>query len=237
MVGGGSVFFALKQINPKATFWINDINKELYLFWKYTKENPKKLVNELKRIKKNFANGKKLYLKFNGEVKNLSEFKRAVRFFLLNRITFSGLAESGGYSKESFKKRFTKSSIERLKNSAPILNKVKITNLDYENVTRKKGKKVFIFLDPPYLSKSKSKLYGCRGCFHKNFDHEKFAKDMKKCRHKWLITYDDSPKIRELFSFAHIYPWELQYGMNNYKQNKALKGKELIITNYSLKNE
>jgi DNA adenine methylase len=49
-----------------------------------------------------------------------------------------------------------------------------------------------------------------------------------------LITYDDSPEIRMNFSFANIYEWELQYGMNNYKQGKAEKGSELFITNYDV---
>ena len=55
---------------------------------------------------------------------------------------------------------------------------------------------------------------------------------MKTCKHSWLITYDDSPEIRNNFKFAHIHEWELQYGMNNYKQGKAEKGKELFIYNY-----
>ena len=52
--------------------------------------------------------------------------------------------------------------------------------------------------------------------------------------HKWLITYDDNPDIRDLFDFANIYEWELQYGMNNYKQEKAEKGQELFISNYEV---
>jgi DNA adenine methylase len=57
---------------------------------------------------------------------------------------------------------------------------------------------------------------------------------MKNCQHSWLITYDDSPEIRANFSFANIYEWELQYGMNNYMQGKADKGNELFIAKYDL---
>ena len=109
---------------------------------------------------------------------------------------------------------------------------MKITNFDYEAVIHAPGDRVFIFLDPPYWSAKKSKLYGKKGDLHIAFDHERFADNMKKCSHQWLITYDDSPKIRELFSFANIIEWDLQYGMNNYKQGKAAKGKELMIKNY-----
>lgn len=69
---------------------------------------------------------------------------------------------------------------------------------------------------------------------HEIFDHFEFAEQMKKCRHSWLITYDDSPEIRQNFHFAYMYRWELQYGMNNYKQRKAEKGAELFLSNYPL---
>ncbi|MFO0142327.1 MAG: DNA adenine methylase, partial [Aphanizomenon sp.] len=53
--------------------------------------------------------------------------------------------------------------------------------------------------------------------------------------HNWLITYDNCPEIRENFQWANITEWELQYGMNNYKQKKAEKGQELFISNYEIK--
>jgi len=234
MVGGGGVFLALKQKFPDREFSINDINTELYLFWEYCKENGAELIQEINKIKKRYSEGKDLYSFLTKEDKNRSDFQRAVRFFILNRITFSGLIESGGYSDESFRKRFTNSSIFRLSRILGLLKNVSITNDDYEKMIRKKGKDVFIFLDPPYYSSRESKLYGKNGNLHKAFDHERFASLMKKCQHKWLITYDDAPEIRKLFNFAHVHPWKLQYGMNNYKQKFAAKGKELFISNYEL---
>ena len=107
-----------------------------------------------------------------------------------------------------------------------------ITNLDYGHLLEKPGKDVFIFLDPPYLSNRDSKLYGKKGNLHTFFDHKRFAQLMKDCPHQWLITYDDCEEVRNNFSFASIHEWKLQYGMNNYKQEKAKKGDELFITNY-----
>lgn len=40
------------------------------------------------------------------------------------------------------------------------------------------------------------------GNLHKAFDHKRFAENMKQCPHKWLITYDYSQYVRELFSFS-----------------------------------
>lgn len=233
MVGGGSVFFALKQLYPERKFWVNDINKELYSFWKICKDDTPNLIKEVKKLKLNATNGKELHLQLLQNT-NTSDFERALRFFILNRITFSGLAESGGYSKQAFESRFTDSSIQRLKEASNILDNTKITNKDYEELIATEGEDVFIFLDPPYLSKTKSRLYGKNGDLHEGFDHKRFSEIMKKCKHSWLITYDDSPEVRKLFPDAYIYEWELQYGMNNFKQKTAAKGKELFISNFRI---
>ncbi|MBA2495051.1 MAG: DNA adenine methylase [Acidobacteria bacterium] len=74
----------------------------------------------------------------------------------------------------------------------------------YEKVINGEGKNVFLFLDPPYFSATSSALYGKNGNLHKTFDHAQFAETLKKCPHKWLLTYDDSPFVRDLFSFANI---------------------------------
>lgn len=233
-VGGGSFFIYLKQKQPKLKIWINDLNPELYYFWKYAQKDSEQLAREVSKVKRERKDGQELFDELvNANVSKFSEFERAVRFFVLNRITFSGVVEAGGFSKLAFDGRFTESSINRLSKLGKILDGVKITHLDYRELLMD-GKKIFTFLDPPYFKATKSKLYGKKGVLHTGFDHDEFAKEMKKCEHSWLITYDDSQEIRANFSFAKIYEWELQYGMNNYKQGKAEKGNELFIANYDL---
>lgn len=237
-VGGGSLFIYLKQNYPKLNIWINDLNQNLFLFWKYSQIELPDLVEGAKRLKDEYQNGKDLFKVLTQiNVDTLSDLDRAIRFFVLNRITFSGTVDSGGYSEGAFQGRFTLSSIERLGKTEYLLEGVEITNLDYGELLKKPGKDVFIFLDPPYYSARKSKLYGKKGDLHTSFEHDRFARLLKECNHQWLITYDDCPEIRENFQFANIYEWELQYGMNNYKQDRAAKGKELFITNYKVHEE
>ncbi|MDX2244747.1 MAG: DNA adenine methylase [Leptolyngbyaceae cyanobacterium bins.302] len=233
-VGGGSVFFAVKQLfgNSVKSYWINDLNYDLCCFWRYAKDEIDLLVSRVVEIKQKYVDGKELFCYFTQADLKLEDFDRAVRFFVLNRITFSGTVDSGGYSQQAFERRFTDSSINRLKQISPLLASAEITNDDYEKSLFYNGDNVFIFLDPPYFSAAKSRLYGVRGALHTAFDHERFATNMRKCKHKWMMTYDDSPKIRELFSFAEIIEWTVQYGMNNYKQEFAAEGRELIIKNY-----
>ncbi|NJK34277.1 MAG: DNA adenine methylase [Oscillatoriales cyanobacterium SM2_2_1] len=234
-VGGGSFFIYLRQVHPKLKIWINDLNPGLYFFWKCAQIDSEKLAKETLKIKSERTNGRDLFNELvNVNSENLSEFERAVRFFVLNRITFSGVVESGGYSQLAFVGRFTESAIERVAKLGKILEGIKITHLDYCEILADGEKEVFTFLDPPYFKATKSKLYGKNGILHTGFNHDEFASEMKKCNHSWLITYDDSSQIRGNFKFANIYDWELQYGMNNYKQGKADKGSELFISNYKL---
>ncbi len=233
-LGGGSVFIHTKQKFPNRTYWINDLYFELYKFWETTQKDINSLLDKIYEWREAFPVGKKLYLFLNENLTGFDDVERAAAFFIFNRITFSGTTLSGGYSERAFTGRFTESSIYRLNRFAKITNGAKITNLDYEELVKKPGQNVFIFLDPPYYSATKSALYGKKGSLHKTFDHERFAKTMKNCEHKWLITYDDSQYIRDLFSFANIVPWNLTYGMRNVAKNSNQKGKELFIANYDI---
>lgn len=233
-IGGGSVFLAVKhsfgqQINR---YWINDLNQDLGCFWRCARDEIESLISAVMEIKQTYLDGRALFNYFIRGNLQLSEFDRAVRFFILNRITFSGTVDSGGYSQQAFERRFTDSSIDRLRKLAPYLSSIEITIGDYETLLFEEGDSVFIFFDPPYFSATKSKLYGVKGALHTNFDHDRFATNLRQCRHRWLLTYDDSPEIRNLFSFAKITEWTLQYGMNNYKQKFAVAGRELLIQNY-----
>lgn len=233
-LGGGSVFVYFKQRHPNKKYWINDIYPNLYHFWKEIKENLSEVIDLIQYWKNEFGNGKELHRFLIENINEFGNIKKAAAFFIFNRITFSGTSESGGFSNAAFEKRFTLSSIERVKALSNILDNTLITNLDYEEVIHKAGNNVFIFLDPPYYSAKGSALYGKNGNLHKSFDHERFAENLRKTNHKWLITYDDCEYIRNLFSFANITEWNLTYGMRNVNKKGNQNGKELFISNYPI---
>ena len=231
-VGGGSVFLALKQQFPDKAFWINDLYFELYMFWEYAQKNLSSLVEQVKTWKKTFHDGKTLYRFLLDNRDDFEGLNIASAFFVFNRITFSGTTEAGGYSEQAFQKRFTPSSIERLEQLEEVLDDIKITCEDYQSVIEKPGDNVFIFLDPPYYSTSKSALYGKSGKLHKGFDHERLAETLKNSPHQWLITYDNSDYIKELYHFANIKEWNLTYGMRNQTEHSTQKGTEFFISNF-----
>ena len=237
MVGGGSFFIFIRQQFPDITVKINDINRDLYCFWKIARDKNEDLVKEIRNIKKRYKNGKKLFYDLKQQLKydSLSDFERAINFFILNRISFSGLTTSGGYSNDAFKKRFTQSSIDRVSVLKNILEGVEISNEDYSKLMNGRKKDVFIYLDPPYFKNKKSKLYGNNGDLHLNFDHEGFFKEVISCKHNLLITYDNYIENIKKFNESEKFflsSINIQYGMNNIARSRIPKKKELIITNY-----
>lgn len=232
--GGGSVYFGVRsQFGTSIRYAINDLNADLIHFWCGVRDHLDALAAQIESFWEHHRdNGRKLYEFLCDETQMRSDFDRAVRFFIMNRITFSGVMDAGGYSQQAFDLRFTPSSIRRLRALAHAFTGVEITHGDYEALVTRPGDGVFIFLDPPYYSATPSKLYGKRGALHTNFDHARFAQIMRHSDHKWLITYDDSPYIRELFSFARLDSWELQYGMGSFTGGTVEKGRELFIRNY-----
>lgn len=233
-LGGGSVFVYLKQISPEKTFWVNDIYTNLYHFWQQTQIDVELLIKQIHHWRNDFKDGKLLHRYLLDNIENFDALQTAAAFFIFNRVTFSGTTESGGFSKAAYEKRFTLSSIERVKELATILDNTVITNNDYQTLLEAEGEKVFIFLDPPYYSATKSALYGKNGALHKGFDHKRLATILKDTKHKWLMTYDDCDYIRKCFDFANITEWNLTYGMRNVNNSRDKKGRELFISNYEL---
>ena len=266
--GGGSLGLYVAQ-NPQYSgvkIYANDLNYELFCFWQSLQRDCAGLISGILELKHRFAEGKELY-KFilSRRSDELDELTRGIDFFILNRITFSGVVDSGGYSQKSYESRFTPSSVERLETTSKILGNFAFFSSDYreflceeslqekflrgsiENIPKesdanqgKNGdkksdeKSVFLFLDPPYFSASKSKLYGKKGILHTTFNHCELCEVLKSTKHKFLLTYDDSAFIRDLYKDFCLKEWSLQYGMNNFKQTNAPKGKELLISNFDL---
>jgi len=231
-LGGGSIFIYLKQRYPNKKFWVNDLHYSLFKFWEMCQNNVNAVIEKVYEWRHKFLNGKELHKFLTENISKFNDLETAAAFFIFNRITFSGTSESGGYSEQAFQGRFTESSIYRLKHFGKIINGTIITNLDFQKVIESDGENVFLFLDPPYHSATKSALYGKNGNLHKGFDHIRFADVMKNCKHNYLITYDDSEYIRELFAFANIFSWDLKYGMRNVTKGSDQNGKELFISNY-----
>ena len=57
-VGGGSVFINIRQKFPAVKVWINDLNYDLYCFWKIAQANTGELAGRITKIKNETKNGR-----------------------------------------------------------------------------------------------------------------------------------------------------------------------------------
>ena len=155
---------------------------------------------------------------------------RACMYYALNRSSFSGATTSGGYSQQAADKRFTQSSIDRLKEFlCPFLT---VKHADFKDSIAKHDDDTFIYADPPYAIDNPV-LYGDNGSTHKGFDHVGFAKAIKE-KNNWIISYNDSKYIRDLYQGYEIIETGWSYGMHGgqAKEGELVnKSSEILILN------
>lgn len=170
------------------------------------------------------------------DTSKLSIAERCARTFLTNRISFSGMGDSGSMSKDQLCK-FRLEHLQKILDVSPLLQRVEIINSPFEETMSNVDKdKSFVFLDPPYYAQEGSGLYGRNGDTHRGFPHKEFATFTKKLGCKWLVTYDDSPFVRRMFkgNGIEIVPFQFDYTLAGNKSEDALAGEELLIANYRI---
>lgn len=238
LCGGASIFFAKR----KAEFNIlNDIDKDLTNCLIQIRDHPNQLADFLEGTPAT----KELHKYFKEEFKPKNNIERAARWFYLNRTSYSGIMKKEncfwGYD-DKFSMRPENWRRQIILSSAK-LKKVKILSKDFEKIIDSCPDNSFLFLDPPYFNRDQDKFYS--SSFTKQ-DHLRLMEALKRNskRIKFLLTYDNEPEIRKLYSWAtEILEKEWNYTIyrtddqtkEKSKNNvgKRYKGKEIFILNYT----
>jgi len=236
--GGGGHVLISKSNNPKD--WLpngysdkhykeiyNDLDSQLIAFWKYIKFHPQAFMLELEK----YLHSRELH-EYMHHKQPLTELEKAVWFFILNKQTFSGTGRfynvHHGANLQKYKEHIEKIS-ERLKT-------VCIECRDFAQliVQLDKQKDVFFYLDPPYFGYEHYYITPDTPKFDR---HSELAELLKTINGKFLLSYNDCPEIRALYSDSrfHIEEISQQYNADN-KRGKSCKiVTELLISNYDYK--
>ena len=237
-IGGGSVALEITKRYPNMDVWVNDLYEPLYNFWCELQHSGQDLQDAIFSKKNHYPDpdtARKLFneSKENVNDKELSNFDRAVAFYIVNKCSFSGLTESSSFSGQASQSNFSYSGIERLSEYSELIEGWTITNLSYERMLWDK-KDVFIYLDPPY--DIKDNLYGRKGGMHKHFDHDEFASTCDTFTSPMMISYNSSQLVKDRFKewtvaeFAHTYTMR---SVGCYNIDQATR-KELVLLNYEV---
>lgn len=214
--GGGSFEFYI-QNKYNLNIIANDKFKPLYNFWSACKYNNPELCDRL--YERVGCIDKHFFIDTRNKIMGVNEFDQSVMYFIINRCSFSGATLSGGFSLQSAEKRFTKSSVDRVK--ALDLQNFEISNLDFEEFIENNNDDYnLLFLDPPYYL-SNPKLYGSNGDMHENFDHFRLYNCLKS-KSSWMMTYNNCDYIKDLYKDFEIIETNWAYGMNKSKQSSEI---------------
>lgn len=233
--GGASIFFAKSKARKN---WLNDIDDDLINCLITIRDYPEKLIDRLKNEKA----VKERHAYYKNKYKPKTKLDRAVRWFYLNRTSYSGIMNMQncfwGYGdKYSMRPENWPRNILR---TSQKLQGVKLTVLDFEEVIKQAESGAFLFIDPPYFNADQDKFYTHAFTME---DHYRLCKILKTVSNKvnFLITYDNSPEIRELYKWAHsLHEKEWNYTLyrtddqknGTKRKGSRYKGKELFIVNY-----
>lgn len=224
-VGGGSIFSAYG--GPAI---INDKDRTIASFWKVL-FGPEPAFQELLGLMEQTPTIE-LFRQLR-EDKGSTRVDFAYRGIFFNRTTFSGIHKShpiGGYGQTSqwtVDCRYDFSSLKKL--MVELRDRkagTRVSCTDFEKFLDKNDG--FVFADPPYYKQGDA-LYPEK---MKPEDHERLRNALRK--RKFLLTYDDHPKVRELYADFKIETMEHLYTMRRHGPAPSNhKISELVITNGS----
>lgn len=225
--GGATVFFN----KPKAEInWLNDLDGELMECYR-AMQNPETREQLADDFKKEIASKERWKEVYDSEPRTNYEIAR--KYYYLNRTSFSGKMVSAAWGYRPKRSLPPERWFERIIPCGKALENVRLTNIDFEEVINADGHDVLLYVDPPYYLPPKNKHYRCG--FDPE-DHIRLAEILRNTHHKFFLTYDDCPEIRELYSWANIYNVNFIYRVDNSATKNGARqlGFELIITNYDM---
>lgn len=155
----------------------------------------------------------------------MTDVKRAAAFFKLIRYSYGSGCTSFGCQPFDVRKCF-----DAIWQASHRLSETVIENKDFEALIRQYDRdNAFFYCDPPY--------YETEGHYEVVFrkeDHMRLRDTLKACRGKWMVSYNDSDFIRELYDGYYI---TAVTRLNNLAQRYegGCEFPEVIITNYDPK--
>ena len=219
-VGGGAIFFYLKNKYSIKESFLSDINREVVVGYKVIQNNFKKLINKLEAIEKEYldktaAKRQKYYyeirniynkqmLDFDYTNYNSEWIKRASYLIFLNKTCFNGLFRQnkkgefnvphGGYKNPKI------CCTENIVAVNKALRNTKIVCGDFTKSEKYIDKGSFVYMDPPYLPLSRTSSftnYSKEGFSVE--DQKRLAEFFKKMNKKgiYLMLSNSDPKNEE----------------------------------------
>lgn len=215
--GGAGAAINLLLGNYVNEIFINDANVGIYSFWHFLLTESERFIQTIQNIPVTLAEWR--HQKDIARNSDEPSFELGVATFFLSRTNRSGVIMGGPIGGSSLEKqqqakykldcRFNKANlIERLNSIVQRREHIAVYNMDALEFLRLLPIKAFVYLDPPYYVKGKS-LYMNH---YREDDHQQLANYLlHEAAFSWLLSYDDTPQIREKYQALELYRFPLSY--------------------------
>ena len=185
--GGGWVLF----YKPPGKFEVyNDFNPNLVNLYRCVREHPKELCDEL-RYTLNSRTDFEYIRKMLHSKTEIPDIRRAAYFYQIIRESYASGLDSFGAQPHNMWNNFPliEAASARLRN-------VVIENKDFEKLIKQYDRpNTLFYLDPPYFETED--YYEDVGFTEK--DHVRLRDALMGIQGKFLLSYNDCPRIRELY--------------------------------------
>ena len=234
--GGAGIAWPLLFEEYIRHVYINDLNRPLFAFWQSVLKDTDRLCQLIcdTSITMREWNRQKT-IQDEPDDYSITEFGFST--FFLNRTNRSGILQGGviGGKKQNSKwkldARFNKRDlIERIQRIARYSKRITLHNLDaadfIETILPSLSQKALVYLDPPYYGKGQE-LYENH---YSRDDHVKIASLISNgIRQPWIVSYDATPQILELYSRYRSIQYDLSYSAQ-----ERYAGSEIMFFSESL---
>ena len=202
--GGASLALSLLLSGKVSEVFLNDLDPAIHAFWhsilKQT-DNFIELLNKTPVTPPEWRRQKKIY----ADGLAAGRLKLGFATFFLNRTNHSGILNGGmiGGKDQSgdwkVDARFNRSELlSRIKRIAICRDRIHLSNRDAGDFVgdhrRSKGK--LMYLDPPYYCAGQRLYLNA----YRPGDHAQVRDKVLKFRCNWVVSYDDVPEIRKLYT-------------------------------------
>jgi DNA adenine methylase len=217
-LGSGAIFFN-KEVVSKSV--LNDLDERTVERFRLLQKAPldhRKYRHDLNTVSKIRA----FYLDHTRSVADRLFYEKIVAC-----NGFSGKPVSS--AKNIYRKADPFKMLELLEEYQTQLRHAQITQVDYEQcILAHDSPTTFFFLDPPYENTVNTYGYAQDA----DFDFERLAKVVSAIKGKWLLTMDDSSRIRALFSSYYQKKVKVytKWGHTSGKRKRS----ELFVANYRI---
>lgn len=225
---GGAALFFLRQV-PAEVEVLNDVNGDLVNLYRVVQHHLEEFVRQFKWALSSRQVFKWLQLT---DPQTLTDIQRAARFYYLQQSAFGAKVEGQTYgTATTTPPGLNLLRIEENLSAAHLrLSQTYIEHLPWQDCIKKYDREhTFFYMDPPYWE---TEGYGVPFGFEQ---FEEMARVLGQLKGKAIISLNDHPAIREVFSAYHIEKTDLKYTVGG--GGKSPAASEVLIFSWNPQDE